>query len=105
MSKQIVATANGSTQRRWGAQGVRIAPPRRTPSKDDPKTLALQTFERWSNYLLVTTVAATGWIASKNLEISPTMKNASLWCFGVSIVFGILTLALEIFNGGRYGPC
>jgi hypothetical protein len=61
---------------------------------DDPKVLALQTFERWSNYLLVTTVAAAGWIATKNLEIGSGWRDAALWCFGVSIVFGILTLAL-----------
>ncbi|MGY1607260.1 hypothetical protein [Geodermatophilus sp. SYSU D00700] len=60
----------------------------------DPKVLALGAFERWSNYLLVTTVAAAGWIASKNLEIRPGWRDAALWCLGLSIVFGILTLAL-----------
>jgi hypothetical protein len=61
---------------------------------EDPKILALQTFERWSNYLLVTTVAATGWVATKNIDVDQPWQDAALWCFGTSIVFGILTLAL-----------
>ena len=61
---------------------------------EDPKVLALQTFERWSNYLLVTTVAATGWVATKNIDVDQPWRDATLWYFGISIVFGILTLAL-----------
>ncbi len=64
-------------------------------AKEDPKIAALQAFEKWSNYLLVTTVAAAGWIASKNLTFnSGNIRSAALWCFGISIVFGIFTLAL-----------
>jgi hypothetical protein len=61
----------------------------------DRTRAALQSFKDWSNYLLVTTVAAAGWIASDNVEFSSNvLKAASLWSFGVSILFGILTLSL-----------
>jgi hypothetical protein len=56
---------------------------------------ALEAFDRWSNYLLVTTVAAVGWISSDNVRFhSDTLRDLSLWSLGVSVVFGILALAL-----------
>lgn len=61
----------------------------------DAKTAALNLFERYSNYLLVTTVVAAGWIASNGVTFTSfVMKSAALWSLGVSIVFGIFTLAL-----------
>lgn len=61
----------------------------------DKRLKALEWFKDWSNYLLVTTVAAIGWVASdKNIFCAPSWKAASIWSFGVSIVFGIFTLAL-----------
>ena len=61
----------------------------------DQKLKALEWFKDWSNYLLVTTVAATGWVAyDKNISWSPWLKAACIWSFGISIIFGILTLAL-----------
>jgi hypothetical protein len=64
-------------------------------SQGDRTRAALQSFKDWSNYLLVTTVAATGWIASDNVEFSSNvLKAASLWSLGTSILFGILTLSL-----------
>lgn len=60
-----------------------------------PRAVALAAFEKWSNYLLVTTVAAAGWVVSSNVVFtSGNLKSAALWCFGISIVFGIFTLAL-----------
>jgi uncharacterized membrane protein len=64
----------------------------------DRKLKALEWFKDWSNYLLITTVAATGWVASGS-NISwppwlPWLKTACIWSLGVSVVFGILTLAL-----------
>jgi hypothetical protein len=56
---------------------------------------ALSAFKEWSNYLLVTTVASIGWIASKNVSFTNTnLQAASLLTLGLSTVFGILTLAL-----------
>jgi hypothetical protein len=61
----------------------------------DAKLDALNLFEKWSNYLLVTTVAAAGWIASNGVTFaSAALKSAALWSLGVSVIFGIFTLAL-----------
>jgi hypothetical protein len=56
---------------------------------------ALDAFKDWSNYILVTTVAALGWVASVNQVALP--HAAIRWvvaCLGLSVVFGIFTLAL-----------
>ncbi|MEV5719353.1 hypothetical protein AB0L41_36170 [Amycolatopsis mediterranei] len=64
-------------------------------ASEDPKIAALEAFERWSNYLLVATVAAIGWVASKNVVFRyAVMQSLTLWLLGVSIIFGVLTLAL-----------
>lgn len=56
---------------------------------------ALEFFKDWSNYLLVTTVVALGWVASgDSLEISRHALWYVVGSFGFSIVFGIFTLAL-----------
>jgi hypothetical protein len=56
---------------------------------------ALGAFERWSNYLLVTTVAATGWVAASSVSFAyPLLKSVTLWSLGISATFGIFTLAL-----------
>jgi hypothetical protein len=70
----------------------------------DPQTTqlleALGYFKDWSNFLLVTTVAALGWVATKlalisvNKPVSRNALKATLVCFGASIVFAIFTLAL-----------
>jgi hypothetical protein len=57
--------------------------------------VALQAFKDWSNYLLITTVASVGWIASSNVRFhSGALRSAALWCLGISIIFGILALAM-----------
>lgn len=62
----------------------------------DPQTKALEFFKDWSNYLLVTTVAAVGWVAGKDHAdfCSPGLQAICIVAFTLSIVFGILTLAL-----------
>ena len=56
---------------------------------------AIEYFKDWSNYLLVTTVAALGWVATKNLPFfSPWMRLSCMVALGLSVVFGIFTLAL-----------
>ncbi|HEV7607092.1 MAG TPA: hypothetical protein VGO61_07135 [Steroidobacteraceae bacterium] len=56
---------------------------------------ALEHFKDWSNYLLVTTVAAMGWVAeSKTDHANLLLKELAVWSFGLAIIYGILTLAL-----------
>lgn len=66
------------------------------PKQDDHfNPAALQAFSTWSNYLLVTTVAAVGWISSGHVKFSSDIfESLSLWCLGASVIFGIFTLAL-----------
>jgi len=62
---------------------------------EDLSQPALEAFSRWSNYLLVTTVAAVGWISSGVIKFHTELaRSLSLWCLGASVVFGIFTLAL-----------
>ena len=80
-----------------------MAEPEQTPEPGpqavDGRVEALKAFKDWSNYLLVTTVAAIGWIA-KSAPASATAQAPSfvlslaIWCLGISAVFGIFTLAL-----------
>lgn len=61
----------------------------------DAKTTALAFFKDWSNYLLLTTVAALGWVASGDIAFSSAWVRAvCIFSFALSIGFGILTLAL-----------
>jgi hypothetical protein len=57
-------------------------------------TQALKFFKDWSNYLLVATVAALGWTAEKSGITGLQLKFYCVAALGVSVVFGILTLAL-----------
>src|SRR6478735_2735214 len=64
---------------------------------------ALGFFKDWTNYLLVTTVAALGWIATKPVVgFPPWLLALTIACFGLSIVFAILTLALIPIVGEKY---
>jgi hypothetical protein len=52
-------------------------------------------FKDWTNYLLVTTVAALGWVATKPvLVVSPQLLKGTIACFCLSIIAAIFTLAL-----------
>lgn len=69
---------------------------------------ALSHLKDWSNYLLITTVAILGWIATGPAHSWPssTLKWWCMWSFALSLVFGIFTLALiplvtEIYKGGK----
>ena len=55
---------------------------------------ALRHFKDWSNYLLVSTVASLGWVATRQNELTDSMYLVSILAFSVSIVFAIFTLAL-----------
>jgi hypothetical protein len=58
----------------------------------------IEYFKDWSNYLLVTTVAALGWVATKEsvfISVSPSwVRQLCITCFALSVVCGIFTLAL-----------
>jgi hypothetical protein len=59
--------------------------------KDHFNPPALEAFSKWSNYLLVTMVAAVGWISSGHIKFrNDFLQSLSLWCLGASVVFGIL---------------
>ena len=60
----------------------------------DKLTKALNFFKDWSNYLLVTTVAALGWVGKGAEFSSHSLKLWCIWLFALSVVFGIFTLAL-----------
>ena len=64
----------------------------------DPKVTqllsALGFFKDWTNYLLVTTVAALGWVAAKPLLLAPVALSWTIVFFCLSIIFAIFTLAL-----------
>lgn len=64
----------------------------KTASAGDATT-ALGHFKDWSNYLLVTTVAAVGWVATEQ-NGREWLLDLAVWSFGISLLFGILTLAL-----------
>ncbi|MBI2359014.1 MAG: hypothetical protein HYV04_08945 [Deltaproteobacteria bacterium] len=62
---------------------------------DSAQMKALGFLKDWSNYLLVTTVAAIGWVSTKGVTFDPVTLRA--WCLAflvISVVFGIFTLAL-----------
>jgi hypothetical protein len=75
-----------------------------TPTEQKPieqtpieqKLKAIDAFKDWSNYLLVTTVAALGWTTAEHAASfsSLSIKVACILLFADSIVFAILTLAL-----------
>jgi len=62
----------------------------------EQKLKALDFFKDWTNYLLVTTVAALGWTSAKDAAtFSATwLRAACILTFAISIVFAIFTLAL-----------
>jgi hypothetical protein len=62
----------------------------------EQKLRALDAFKDWSNYLLVTTVAALGWVSTKD---APNFRRdwvraLCIWSFALSVLFAILTLGL-----------
>ena len=58
----------------------------------EQKTLALNHFKDWSNYLLVTTVASLGWVAQA--PDKSYLLKLTIILFGISVIFAIFTLAL-----------
>jgi hypothetical protein len=55
----------------------------------------LEFFKDWSNYLLVTTVAALGWVTTEKPSFSTSeLHFLCVWSFALSTLFAIFTLAL-----------
>jgi hypothetical protein len=74
----------------------------------DQQLRALDAFKDWSNYMLVTTVAALGWLSAEHPHVDPTSFaiKVAIMCLTFSIVFGIFTLAavpavMERVNGSK----
>ena len=57
-------------------------------------TGSLEHFKDWSNYLLVTTVAALGWTATKDQAFRSWARSLCILLFALSTVFAIFTLAM-----------
>jgi hypothetical protein len=57
---------------------------------------SLEFFKDWSNYLLVTTVAALGWVATKDrlTSLSPRAVRFVICALAFSVVCAMFTLAL-----------
>ena len=63
--------------------------------KADRKAQAIDAFKDWSNYMLVTTVAALGWVsADPGNAVIELARGACIALFALSIVLAIFTLAL-----------
>src|SRR6267378_437855 len=55
------------------------------------KTAAMANFKDWTNYLLVTTVAALGWVSTQSPDVLARICSG---CLALSVVAGIFTLAM-----------
>lgn len=64
---------------------------------------SLEHFKDWTNYLLITTVAALGWVASGDTRLDRKTYNLTVIFFCASIVFAIFTLALIPMVGESIG--
>ena len=60
---------------------------------DDQALEALKSFKDWSNYLLVTSVAALGWVATRNADLPEWAFVMTVALLAGSVVFAIFTLA------------
>ncbi len=65
-------------------------------SRTEQLLKSLECFKDWSNYLLVTTVAALGWVAGgkDGAQICLCARHAVILCLGLSVICAIFTLAL-----------
>ena len=55
------------------------------------KTAAIANFKDWTNYLLVTTVAALGWVSTQPPDL---LAKICTGCLALSVIAGIFTLAM-----------
>src|SRR5262249_28841352 len=76
-------------------------PSNRTPDAAEQQLKSLDSFKDFSNYLLVTTVAALGWVASDSRVVEN--PRIEVWCFALSTVCGIFTLAVIPIVAERIG--
>ena len=64
-------------------------------------TASLGFFKDWTNYLLVTTVAALGWVAKGDSLVTGMELRWTISFLCLSIIFAIFTLALIPIVGER----
>lgn len=57
------------------------------------RTVALGFFKDWTNYLLVSSIAALGWVAKDN-TVTGLWADVTIGVLAISILFAILTLSL-----------
>ena len=65
--------------------------PEASPILAVQKTAAIASFKDWTNYLLVTTVAALGWVSTQPSDLLAKICSG---CLALSIIAGIFTLAM-----------
>ena len=88
-------TAQNDTVSGDDDNGERANPTQGWVARGDPRVDAIGAFERWSNYLPITTVAATGWAVTHNARFRhPLVLEFSIWSLALSAVFAMLTLAV-----------
>ena len=58
---------------------------------EDKRMKALEFFKDWSNYLLVTTVAALGWASTEKTALCGVCESITIWSLAVSVCCGFLT--------------
>lgn len=63
---------------------------------------ALGFFKDWSNFMLVTSSAALGWVAKTGTQL-PT-KELIVICLGLSVMFAVFTLGLIPLVAEKIGP-
>lgn len=60
----------------------------------EARRAAIASFKDWSNYLLVTTVAALGWVSTENVDLPAWSFVSCVGLLTASVIFGIFTLAI-----------
>ena len=55
---------------------------------------AVEYFKDSSNFLLMLSVVALGWVVEHPTSVHDSMKDAIVLCMGLSVVFGLFTMGL-----------
>ena len=72
--------------------------------KAERKAQAIDAFKDWSNYMLITTVAALGWVSTDPANVvGDSAKVICVVLFTLSVVLAIFTLALIPHVAERLG--
>src|SRR4051812_14474307 len=90
------ATIRTKAENAYGDNGMTTEPTRTSPPvlKPENRIKALEYFKDWTNALMVATVAGIGWVATASSSFPPSVKHWTTGLLGLSLIFGILSLAL-----------